>query len=417
MPILMLAMLIASGPPPSASKNDGREFVLLLSEGRLKEAIARFDAAMSKALDANQLSALWSSLIQRYGAFKSIERVDVDEVQGYRRDTVICTFAKERAGLRVVIDKEARIAGFFVVPADGAAAEPVWTPPPYADAARFTETLVEVGPHHLKGAVTTPKGAARFPMIVMLAGSGPNDMDESLPPIKVFRDLAYGLGSLGVGSLRFEKRTHRQLPVRTVQDEYIDDARAAIDQAAAVAGATKVFLLGHSMGASMAPRVATGSSKVAGLILLAGSTWPYAKLIVEQLEYQKKLGFGGDEMDTMIAEARSEATKIDDPALSPDTPMRHGITGAYFLDLRTYDAVAAAGRLKLPIFIGWGEKDLKVIPDDFAGWKAKLGGRPNVSIHAYPGLQHLFTPVGTREVGHVSKSVVADLAAWISRWP
>jgi dienelactone hydrolase len=77
--------------------------------------------------------------------------------------------------------------------------------------------------------------------------------------------------------------------------------------------------------------------------------------------------------------------------------------------------VATAAKLPQPMFIAWGDKDLKVIPDDWAGWKAKLGEKPSLTYKTYPGLQHLFTPVGTPEVGHVAKDVIEDLAKWCAK--
>jgi pimeloyl-ACP methyl ester carboxylesterase len=247
----------------------------------------------------------------------------------------------------------------------------------------------------------------------MVSGSGPTDMDESFGPIKTFRDLAEGLGSRGIASLRFEKRPYRHLPVQTVKEEYLDDAAAAIAQASRVPGVAKVLLLGHSLGATLAPRIAEANPTVAGAILLAGSTWPYPKVLVAQLEYQEKLGFLDEGGKALLTTTRAEAKRMEDPKLQPDARFSGGVTGAYFLDLRGYDAVATAGRLKIPMFFGWGERDLKVIPDDWAGWKTQLGSRPNLTYRTYPGLQHLFTPVGTAEVNHVSAGVVADLAAWI----
>jgi dienelactone hydrolase len=407
----MVAALLVVAP----AEGKGRDFVELLTRGSWEQATGGFDSTLAKGLDAEKLSGLWASLIGRLGAFESIERVEVDRVDRFRRETVICAFASgQRAGLRVVFDQDERVAGFFVVPADREAAGPAWSPPAYADPARFTETAIEVGRKRLRGALTVPNGAARFPIVVMLAGSGPNDMDESLGSIKVLKDLAWGLASLGVAALRFEKRTHRGIAVRTVGDEYLEDARAAIDQAAAVPGRSKLVLLGHSLGAMIAPRIAVGSATVAAVVLLAGSTWPYAKVLVRQLEYQKERGFGGAQLDALLAATREEARAIDDPALEAERPMPRGLTGAYYLDLRSYDQVATAAWLELPIFIAWGDKDLKVIPEDFDGWK-KLADRPNVTLRVYHGLQHLFTPVGRTGVRHVANAAIEDLAAWIPR--
>jgi dienelactone hydrolase len=316
--------------------------------------------------------------------------------------------------LQVTIDREGAISGFYMVPVKGET-DAEWVPASYSDSTQFSEKPVEVGTQHLGGMLTLPKGLAHFPMVVMLSGSGPNDMDESLPPLKVFRDLAQGLATRGVGSLRFEKRTHRRLPVVTVKEEYLDDAAAAIAQAAAVPGATKVVLLGHSLGAMMVPRVALGNAQVAAAVMLAGSTWSFDKASVAQLEYQKSLGVGGPTIDDLIKDAKAEAKKIVDPDLKPSTKMSYGITGAYYLDLRSYDAVAATGKLTIPVFLAWGDRDLKVIPADWAGWRTALGERPNLTYRIYPGLQHMFSPVGTPDVAHVSPALIADLVTWIAK--
>lgn len=70
--------------------------------------------------------------------------------------------------------------------------------------------------------------------MVLVAGSGPNDRDETIGPNKPFRDLAFGLALQGIASLRYDKRTltyGRQLATAplTVDDEVTDDALAALE--------------------------------------------------------------------------------------------------------------------------------------------------------------------------------------------
>lgn len=413
MHVFLALTLLASRPPVADGAAEGRDFVRHLSNAEWATAEAMLDQKMSGALGGGKLAALWAQVTGKLGDFQEIDAITVDEVQGYRRALVQCSFSKDRAGLRVVVDKAGKVAGFFIEPVPGSG--PPFASAPYVDTSRFTEAKVTVGPEKLEGFLVVPKGVERFPIVVMLSGSGPNDADESLPPIKVFRDLAEGLGTRGIASLRFEKRTHKHLPVTTVKEEYLDDAAAALEQAKAVPGVTKVLLLGHSLGARLAPRIAQGNATVAGLVLLAGPTWPMTKTMVQQLEYQKAKGFGGDKLEALLTEVREEAKRIDDPKLEPGTKLSHGTTGAYYLDLRAYDPVATAAKLSLPMFLAWGDKDLKVIPDDWAGWKAKLGEKPSLTYRTYPGLQHLFTPVGTPEVGHVAKDVVEELASWCAK--
>jgi poly(3-hydroxybutyrate) depolymerase len=59
----------------------------------------------------------------------------------------------------------------------------------------YTEISVQVGeePYLLSGILTLPVGATAddpVPGVVLVHGSGPNDMDESIGQTKMFRDLA-----------------------------------------------------------------------------------------------------------------------------------------------------------------------------------------------------------------------------------
>ena len=60
-----------------------------------------------------------------------------------------------------------------------------------------TSATMAAGQWQLPGTLTAPKGAGRFPALVLVHGSGPNDRDESLGPNKPFKDLAWGLASRG----------------------------------------------------------------------------------------------------------------------------------------------------------------------------------------------------------------------------
>ena len=81
-----------------------------------------------------------------------------------------------------------------------------------------------------------------LPGVVLVGGSGPVDMDETIGPDKPLRDLAHGLAAQGIAVLRYDKRTHDHAAL-VVQDkhfdidgEYTDDALAALKQLRATPG-------------------------------------------------------------------------------------------------------------------------------------------------------------------------------------
>ncbi|MFI1782872.1 hypothetical protein [Streptomyces rubiginosohelvolus] len=98
--------------------------------------------------------------------------------------------------------------------------ELAWMPPPYAEPCCFSEHEVTVGtgPLAVSGTVSVPRGQAPGPGVVLLAGGGPFDRDETSGPIKPLKDLAWGLASRGTTVLRFDEATHTHRDVAAASD-------------------------------------------------------------------------------------------------------------------------------------------------------------------------------------------------------
>jgi dienelactone hydrolase len=379
-----------------------RKVLALLEAGQEAPVEAQLSPRAREALHGQTLTALWKQLQVGLGPLTS--------VKGTREKAgltfVDCVFGGHEQTLGMAFDEESGLLGVQLLD------EKQWSPPPYADVAKFEERALALGPQKLSAMLTLPRGVARYPAVVLVPGSGPSDMDETIDGIKPFKDLAQGLASRGVAVLRFEKRAHRGIAAHTVKDELEDDVQAAVALLSATPEVERVIAIGHSLGATVLPRVAQANPKIAAVALLAGTTWPLQRTMVAQLEYQQALGVPG--IEAMLAGARALEKRVDDLALKPtDELERGGLTGAYFIDLRGYSPVEVAGKLTVPIFIGWGERDLKTIPADFNDWRA-LSRRPNVTLKTYAGLQHLFTPVGEVD-GHVAPALIEDLLAWMAK--
>ena len=119
-------------------------------------------------------------------------------------------------------------------------------------------------------------------MIVLVHGSGPNDADETIGLNKPFRDLAEDLATL-----RYDKRTRFSTtpPVTNFNDETIDDALAALKLAVAQPGVDpkRVFLLGHSLGGYLAPRIGSRYAELHGGKLMAGNNRPMRDSVLDQV--------------------------------------------------------------------------------------------------------------------------------------
>ena len=220
--------------------------------------------------------------------------------------------------------------------------------------------------------------------VVLVHGSGPNDRDETIGANHPFRDLTWALADRGVAVLRYEKRTH-QYPQRmaaiknlTVRDEVIDDALRAVARLRAHdrIDPKRVFVLGHSLGGMLAPRIGSEDRTVAGLIIMAGATRPFEQIAREQIDYLASVAPASAPAD------REAALQI----------LMKAAPESYWKDLNAYKPAETAAALTMPILILQGERDYQVTLDDLRGWRAALGGHPGVTIKTYSSLNHLFLP-------------------------
>ena len=412
--VLVVAFCLASATAARAQENPAighaTRVIDLLRAGRFEEVAAEFNAKMAAAMPVSQLRDVWTAIRQQAGALTSIiSQRAVTQATG--NVTVVNNCQFERAPLTIMLsfDAENRIAGMNMPRAP--AAPPAEAPPA---SSRFTEESVTVGAGGewaLPGTLSMPAGAISA-AVVLVHGSGPGDRDETIGPNKPFRDLAWGLADRGIAVLRYEKRT-RQYGAKmaadrnlTVREETIDDAvlAAALLRTHARIDPARVFVLGHSLGGTLAPRIAAADGSLAGLIILAGATRPFNDVVRDQLAYLASLTPGATASEEQLQRLRRAA---------PD---------AYWKDFDAYLPAQAAAKLTLPMLILQGERDYQVTLADLQGCRNAVGGRANVTIKSYPTLNHLFldgegksTPSEYERAGHIPEFVLDDIAEWIKK--
>ncbi len=343
--------------------------------------------------------------------------------------------------MNINLNDAGEIVGLTVTPVGAVEqqANATYAPPPYARPERFTELDAQVGQGEwaLPGTLSIPQGGGPFAGVVLVAGSGPQDRDETIPPNKPFRDLAWGLASQGIAVLRYDKRTkvyterlRRETETITVKQEVIDDALEAVAclRARPELDARQVFVLGHSLGGYVAPRIGAADPAIRGLVILAGMARKFEDVILDQMNYILSLSMP----DPVARQQRLDVLKqqvalVKDPSRLPtaaasDLPL--GVPAAYWLDLNAYQPEKVAQTLRQPMLFLQGEGDYQVTLDDFQIWQDALGERSDVNFILYPGLSHLFMPIeGGKKAtpdtysvaGHVAETVVNDIASWIEQ--
>ena len=403
------------------------EIVTLLMEQQYTDVYGYFNNSIRSQITANQFQSLWEQqVINTYGTIAGIIDTRGGNESGYQTVYVTCSFSQESSmDVKMIFDAQQWVLSLTVVPT-----EVPYTPPLYVNQSLFTESMVTVGSGAwtLPGTLTLPKGTGPFPAVVLVHGSGPNDQDETIGPNKPFKDLAWGLATQGIVVLRYEKRT-KQYPEEvtamlqnfTVQEETIDDAIAAVSvlYTVPVVNQSQVYVLGHSLGGMLAPRIASQDHRIAGLIILAGNTRPLEDLILEQTWYLANLS--GTNQSDQLAQTRELVQKIKTLNIS-DGELVFNAPKSYWVDLAGYDPVATAETVRLPLLILQGLRDYQVTMDDFGRWNQTFYANQSVLLKTYASLNHLFlagtgTPTNTEYMipGHVDEPVILDIASWISQ--
>ena len=440
-PVLIL-MAVFSTPRSQAQDFEaiGKGIVTQLVARKFDQVEALFDPQMKAALPVSKLPEVWDAILAQVGPLKNITATRVTEKQGLHAAIITCEFERAMLDARIYMDAQGQVKGLFFEPASiesgGPAAAAEWNAPSYAKPDTFHErdTTVISGRWKLPGSLILPNTKLTIPAVVLIQGSGPHDQDESLGPNKPFKDLAYGLASQNIAVLRYVKRTQQygadsksDAPF-TVKDEVTDDAIAAVALLAKMPEVNKkqIYVLGHSQGGMLAPRIAAEDPQVAGIIILAGNMQPLERLVVEQVKYIASLtGTETPENKKQIEKAEAIAAQVEGRSLKPDTMVDFfgaPMPGSYFLDLRNYDAGKVAASLKIPILVLQGGRDIQVTTADFDMWKGTLASDPRATFKFYPAYTHLFmlgsgsgaaSPDDYAVAGNVSADVVNDIARWI----
>ncbi len=419
--ILLSLTLFATQLFPEVQIKTARTFVEYLASGNFNSAEEMLTPKMSAALPLSKLSAIWESLQAQSGKYEFIANLEAAKSGEYVIVVVNTKFEKAYLNIKVVLDSKLKIAGLWIAPGKA----PKYSIPSYVDLNKFSVKKLEIGDKwKLPAELTIPKGKGPFPAVVLIPGSGPSDMNESIGPNEPFKDLAYGLSSMGIAVLRYDKRTYvygvKVSPVN-VENVYLQDASYAINYMLKEPFVSKVFVLGHSLGGYLAPEIAKENKKIAGIIMLAASERSLATLIIDQFEYLStftKNEAAKEKIDLMVKELKLlKAHKLKSSKYVMGAP------AAYYYELEKYSPVEILKTLSKPVLICQGGKDYQVTMKDFSIFKKAFGSSKLFTFKWYPSLSHIFTPVegvpsplNYEKPSHVYEEVVKDVANWIKEY-
>ena len=415
------------------------EFVTAIAGGDFDAAVAMFDSTMKRMLPAAKLqNDVWNVVLGQTGAFIGIHETENLAVDGYFISFITSEHENRGATLRVVFSENGLISGLYI---DG---YPTIAIEEAVQSDGFTNYPVIIGEgtdYPLDGILSIPDGVeGKLPAVVLVHGSGPNDMDETIFGNKPFRDVAEYLAKNGVAVIRYDKRTftHGAALAQefggglTVNEETIEDAILAAEllRSDRRIDEKRIFILGHSLGGMLAPRIHAEGGDFAGIISFAGS--PRSLLDIsydQQMAYIAEMPEGAEktaslaQMETYFYQIDVLLSLSDDEAKA--TQVSGGVYAYYFKEMDGRPAAGYISEISVPFLIMQGSKDFQVFADtDFVMWQELLEGRENVTFKLYDGLNHLFMASADGSItdfqeeykvaGNVDPQVLADIVAWVN---
>lgn len=313
----------------------------------------------------------------------------------------------------------------------------------------------------LAGSLTLPKGKAPFPAVILITGSGSQDRDETIFEHKPFLVISDYLTRQGIAVLRVDDRgvggTSKGSPTET-SENYAEDVLAGVDflKSRKEIDSKQIGLIGHSEGGLIAPMVASKSTDIAFIVMLAGPGLPGDEILklqgaliarasgVSEQEVAKSRQVNEiiyriikEEKDNETAKNKViEALKKFRESLSPEekqiadkelsdekvVALLKPVTSSWFRFFISYDPRPTLKKVKCPVLAVNGEKDLQVpYKEDLTEIEKALkeSGNKDFKTQSFPNLNHLFQTCQTgspSEYGQIEETFSPNALKVIGDW-
>jgi hypothetical protein len=349
------------------------------------------DKKMKELLSAEEYENMFAELKKTSGEFIDFNGNEIKEQGSYKIVAIGSLFEKQNYNMNVVFDTYGNIAGLNFS---------LYTFSEDTRPEGLREIDIEFGLEKWKlpGKITLPEEEGEYPLLILVHGSGPNNMNETVGLNEPFKDIAYYLAEKGIAVLRYDKRTYAHSATITnfeeftVNEETIEDAAEAVKFSSALdyIDGDEIFVLGHSLGAYLMPRIAEVTDEASGYIMASGIYSSLADIIPYQIEYLINLdGTISEEEQKQIDETKIMAYKMKNPETIEDGELVFGAHKAYWEDLASYDSVELAGNIEKPVFVFQGDRDYQVPVSEFELLQKSLKQKENFNFKIYEGLNHI----------------------------
>lgn len=295
----------------------------------------------------------------------------------------------------------------------------------------------------LGGTLTLPSKEGKFPVVVLISGSGAQNRDSELLGHKSFLLIADYLTKKGIGVLRYDDRgvgeSKGDRNTATTKD-FATDVVAAVEylKTRKEINTKKIGLIGHSEGGIIAPMVAASSKDISYIVLLAGTGIPGDELLMQQtylvgkaagmseqelkeaavanekiysiIKTEKNLDVAKKQLAAIIQSSFDELPADQKPTQDDiDTIIEQQLTmvaSPWFQYFVSYDPSLILKDVKCPVLVLNGEKDVQVpskVNTQAIKNALEKGGNKKVTVVEFPNMNHLFQECITCSIDEYEK--------------
>jgi pimeloyl-ACP methyl ester carboxylesterase len=342
----------------SKLESAAQKFISLLREEKFAEAVARFDATMQQAMPAAQLQAAWRAATITTGAFQRFEPCRINRVAKWDVVDTACVFEMSTVVIRMSFDAKQQVGGLFFLPPTNTNHS--------ADAGSAVQLRTATGT--LFGSLDRPAGHGPWPIVLIIAGSGPTDRDGNSPPLRndSLKLLGKALAAKGVAALRYDKRGIGESASAIPAEEklrfenFVDDAAGWVKQLRGDSRFSRIAILGHSEG-SLIGILAAKQVPIDALISVAGAGRDVATLLREQLK--RNLPPELFEKSTHIFDELAAGRRVDDVPPELNALFRPSVQ-PYLMSCFKFNPPKEIADVTIPILIVQGTTDIQVSIED-----------------------------------------------------
>lgn len=242
----------------------------------------------------------------------------------------------------------------------------------------------------IHGKLMLPTAATPCPVVIIIAGSGPTDMDGNNAGMtnNSLLYLARELAANGIASVRYDKRGigksaaagSREEDLRF--DHYINDAAAWADKLGNDARFNKIVIAGHSEGSLIGMVAANRSKTVDAYVSIAGCGTPAYEILEKQLQGQP---MQIQQESAVICKELREGRTVEEIPFYFSALYRRSVQ-PYLISWFAYDPAVEIARLNIPVLIIQGDKDIQVGTEEAAKLYA---AQPSASMHIINDMNHV----------------------------